>query len=98
MDSSAKKASEKKSGEYMKAIVYGNTADKLKRKKYKKYGNNHTHQWCFYLKPYYKENMGTYVKKVEIRVRFNQNICIKYFNILKFIFDFINKVLYDIYS
>merc|ERR1719427_2436550 len=68
MASSSKNSSQQKSGEYMKAIVYGNTALKLKREKYVMGGNNHTHQWCFYVKPYHKQDLGVYVKKVEIKL------------------------------
>ena len=88
MVSSSKQPSQQTSDEYMKAIVYGNTAMKLKREKYVMGGNNHTHQWCFYVKPYHKQSLGVYVKKVEIKVQlFIKNLSIRYF---------ISKVLYDI--
>ena len=60
--------SKTKQNKVSKPIVYGNTATKLQKQKYNLNGKPHTHKWTFYVKPYYKENLSVFIKKVEIKL------------------------------
>ena len=60
-----KKAPKKE--QIVKRVVYGNSATKLKREKHVLGGRAHTHQWTFFLKPYHKEDLSTFIRKVEFR-------------------------------
>lgn len=49
----------------MKPIVFGNVALSFGKKRDE---DGHTHQWTVYVKPYYKEDMSSYVKKVHFKL------------------------------
>ncbi|KAH8244248.1 YEATS domain-containing protein 4 [Drosophila bipectinata] len=49
----------------VKPIVYGNIARSFGKKREE---DGHTHQWKVYLKPYYNEDMSSYVKKVHFKL------------------------------
>ena len=64
----SKDVSKTKQNKISKSIVYGNTATKLQKQKYNLNGKPHTHKWEFYVKPYYKEDLSVFIKKVEIKL------------------------------
>lgn len=49
----------------VKPIVYGNVARSFGKKREE---DGHTHQWNVYVKPYYNEDMSSYVKKVHFKL------------------------------
>lgn len=49
----------------VKPIVYGNIARYFGKKREE---DGHTHQWTVYVKPYYNEDMSTYIKKVHFKL------------------------------
>ena len=59
----ARKAPKKE--QIVKRVVYGNSATKLKKEKHVLGGRAHTHRWTFFFRPYYKEDLSTFVKSVE---------------------------------
>ncbi|RWS20881.1 YEATS domain-containing protein 4-like protein, partial [Leptotrombidium deliense] len=48
-----------------KPIVYGNVAHYFGSKRAE---DGHTHQWTVYVKPFYNEDMSSYVKKVHFKL------------------------------
>ena len=65
------KNSEKKASRniFVKPIVYGNTATKLKKPIIKRQNEpNHTFSWKLYVKPYLKEDMSAFVSKVQFKL------------------------------
>ncbi|UYV79552.1 K02A2.6-like [Cordylochernes scorpioides] len=49
----------------IKPIVYGNIAQYFGKKREE---DGHTHKWTVYLKPFFNEDMSTYVKKVHFKL------------------------------
>ncbi|KAI6190933.1 hypothetical protein M3Y97_00172400 [Aphelenchoides bicaudatus] len=51
-------------GNIVKPIVYGNYAEKLSRA----LPNNHSHKWRMFVRPFFDEDIGRYVRKVQFRL------------------------------
>ena len=62
--------SNNKSTQLVKSVVYGNTATKLEREIPSPHGGgqNHTHRWTFFIKPYHREDLSSFVRKVEFKL------------------------------
>uniref|UniRef100_A0A0N5AP33 YEATS domain-containing protein 4 n=1 Tax=Syphacia muris TaxID=451379 RepID=A0A0N5AP33_9BILA len=54
-----------KSKRVIKAIVYGNIASPLPKKREE---DNHTHQWTVFVKPYYNEDPSKFIRKVQFKL------------------------------
>ncbi|VDN44400.1 unnamed protein product [Gongylonema pulchrum] len=50
---------------FTKAVVYGNTARFLPKKREE---DGHTHEWTVFLKPYYNEDPSKYIRKVQFKL------------------------------
>lgn len=49
----------------VKPIVYGNVSRAFGKKREE---DGHTHQWTVYVKPFFNEDMQTYVKKIHFKL------------------------------
>ncbi|KAI5694392.1 YEATS domain-containing protein 4 [Diaphorina citri] len=49
----------------VKPIIYGNVAKYFGKKRE---SDGHTHEWKVYIKPYYKEDLAKYIKKVSFKL------------------------------
>lgn len=50
---------------FTRAIVYGNTAHYLGKKREE---DGHTHEWTVFVKPYYNEDPAKYIRKVQFKL------------------------------
>lgn len=54
-----------KSKRVIKAIVYGNIASPLPKKREE---DSHTHQWTVFVKPYHNEDPSKFIRKVQFKL------------------------------